>query len=325
MEKVLSQEEVDSLLDGIGEGKIETETDIPEPGDALRPYDFSRQNGTLQSRMPAIGMIEERLATFLRASLGGTTGSDVDVRVASSESAKFGEFCRSLPLPSSLNIFKMSPLRGFALLVLEGPLIFSFVDAFFGGKGVSAVKLEGRSFTNIENRIIDKIVRIVLRDLEKAWSDIHAVETTLIRTEMDTRFATIVTPSDQVIVSRFNIDLERASGLMTLCIPFSTVEAVRDKLKHRYQGEKMGADPRWRTHVMERVQALRVRLSCTLGQTRMTGRDLLQLKLGDVIALNQSVNEPVIVRVEDIPKFHGYPGTYNNKQAIKIKALFAKE
>ena len=324
MANVLSQDEVDSLLSGISEGKVETETAIPETDEGILEYDFRKQDGPLNVKMPTLDMINERLIGFLRTDLFAATRSVVDVNISSTESVKFGEFCRSLPLPTSLNIFKMEPLRGFSLLVMEGPLIFSFVDILFGGKGVSQVRLEGRSFTGIEARIIAKLVKIVLNDFERAWSDVHKIKTVFTRSEMDPQFAGIVTPSDTVIVIKVMMDLENASGAMTICIPHSTIEPITDKLRYRYQGESMEVDQRWRGYIEGRIRNLAVNMDCTLGTTRITGRELLEMKVGDVMLLDQKLSDPVIVSVEGTAKLKGYPGTYNNRNAVKIEETFNK-
>jgi flagellar motor switch protein FliM len=319
MGNILSQDEVDSLLSGISEGKVETETAIPEEDEGISKYDFRKQDGPVHLKMPTLDIINERFVGFLRTDLFAATRSVVDVNLSSTESVKFGEFCRSLPLPTSLNIFKLEPLRGFSLLVIEGPLIFSFVDAFFGGKGVSQVKLEGRSFTSIEARIIDKLVRIILDDFQRAWSDVYRIETVFTRSEMDPQFAGIVTPNDTVIVINLMMDLENASGAMTICIPHSTIEPIRDKLRSRYQGETLEVDQRWRKYIKGRIRELPINLACALGTSRITGRELLKMKVGDVMVLDQKVSDPVIVSVEGTAKLKGYPGTYHNRKAIRIE------
>lgn len=319
MENVLSQEEVDSLLEGISEGKVKTETDIAEGDEGLKVYDFSRQDGPLHIRMPALGIINERFIGFLRTSLSAATKSVIDINLSSTESVKFGEFCRSLPLPTSLNIFKMEPLRGLALLVLEGPLVFSFVDTLFGGKGESHVKLEGRAFTAVETMIIEKIVKVTLGDLQKAWSDVYRVRTVFTRSEMDPQFAAVVTPDETVVLINLTVELECASGGMTVCIPYSTIEPIREKLKYRFQGEELEVDQTWRRYIEKKIKELRVDLSATLGKTKITGRELLEMKVNDVIQLDQKTSHPATLNVEGIAKFSAYPGTCNNKKAIRIE------
>ncbi|MBC8393117.1 MAG: flagellar motor switch protein FliM [Deltaproteobacteria bacterium] len=325
MAKVLSQDEIDSLLDGISDGRVETETDIPEKIDDVEVYDFRLQTGPIHQRMPGLGIIYERLVGFLRTSLSMATHAGIDVNLASTESVKFSEFCRSLPLPASLNVFKIDPLRGFSMIVLEGPMVFSFVDSFFGGKGVSHVKLEGRGFTTIETKIIEKVVKIVLNDLQKAWSDIYPINPVFMRSEMDLQFATIVSPDDVVIVSKLMVDLENTSGSITVCIPHSTIEPIRDKLKSRFQGEKLELDKTWRSYIEKKIRKVAVNIDCTLGTAKISSRELLEMKINDVIPLDQKVSDSIVVSIEGIPKYKGYPGACSNKKAVKIDEKIIKE
>jgi len=321
MANILSQDEVDSLLDGISEGTVPTETDVPESGGEVKAYDFSLPAGPIHLRLPTLSIINERFIGLMRTSLPLTNRSIIDVNLSSTESVKFGEFCLSLPIPSSLNIFKMEPLRGFSLLVLEGPLVFSFVDSFFGGKGVSHVKLEGRGFTTIETKIVEKIVQVVLKDLEQAWSDIQKVKTTFSRSEMDPQFAGIVTPDDVVIVNKFNIALENESGTMTICTPYSSIEPLKGILQTKFQGEKVETDQAWRRYLEKQIGAMTVEVSCTMGRAQVNSREILQMKVDDVIPLDQKTGDAVVVNIEGLPKFKGYPGSCNNKKAVKINEI----
>ena len=318
MEKVLSQEEVDSLLNGIDEGKVETETDVPENAEGLQVYDFSTKSAPYHQRMPALGIINERFISFINSDLSDATGSGIDISVSEVDSVRYGEFCRSLPLPASLNIFKMKPLRGFAMLVLEGPLVFSFVDIFFGGKCSTHVKLEGRSFTAIEAKIIERIVKIVLQDYERAWSDVHDLEMEYSRTEVDPQFAGIAKPDDMIITTRFNVEIGNFSGSMSICVPYNTLETIKADLSQNYKTENVEVDSPWRKFIEKKLKDIELNLHCTLGMTTITGRELLGMQKDDVILLDQRVNEPVGIYVGDSPKLLGFPGSVNNKKAIRI-------
>jgi flagellar motor switch protein FliM len=325
MGNVLSQNEVDSLLEGISAGKVETETDAIEADDMPMAFDFTAQAGPVHLRLPALGIINERLVGYLRTSFSAVTRDGVDVTLLRMESVKFGEFCRGLPLPASLNVFKMNPLRGYALLEFDGQLVFAFVDTFFGGKGVSHVKLEGRGFTNIEMKIIHKIVKIVLADFQRAWADYHPVKMIYDRSEMDPQFASIVSPNDIVIAIRFKVDLSHASGNMALCIPFSTIESIRGKLKSSYKNNNFEADMRWRSYMEKKVLETAVSLGCMLGTAEIKTRDLQNLKVGDVIRLDQRIDQPVELCLEKVPKFKGYLGKHNNKRAIRIDLKISRD
>jgi flagellar motor switch protein FliM len=325
MGNVLSQDEVDSLLNGISDGKVKTETDTPERGKGLTVYDFTSQAVPSLASMPVLGTINERFVGSVKANLSAATRSVIDVTISSTESVTFDEFSRSIPLPSSLNIFKMAPLKGFGLLVMEGPLVFAFVDTFFGGKRGGQAKPEGKDFTPIEARIIEKVIGIMLGDLEYAWSDVHKIRMILARSETDPQFAAIAKPNDSVMVNKFTVDFGNTSGNMTICIPYSTIEPLREKLRQGLQNEKVEVDQRWRKHIQEKIKQLAINVRCTLGMTKITGKELLDIKVDDVIPLEQGVNDLITVSVEDIPKFKGFPGTRNSKQAIRISERVNKE
>jgi flagellar motor switch protein FliM len=318
MGNILSKDEVDSLLGGITEGKVETETDVSKESQAVEVYDFSMPAGPVHLRLPALGIINERLVGLLRTNLQVASRSVIDVNITSTETVKFSDFYLSLPMPSSLNIFSIEPLRGFSLIVLEGPMVFSFVDSLFGGKGVSHVKLEGRLFTKIETKIVEKIVKIILNDFKKAWSDVYEINAVFIRSEMDPQFVGIGTPDDLIIVNKFEVQLENGNGFITICIPYSSIKPIKEKLKNKFRSEKMVIDQSWKRYIQERIKETTVELSCTMGMAKINGGDLLSMKVDDVIMLDQKSGNSVIVNVESIPKFKGYPGACNKKKAVKI-------
>lgn len=318
MAKVLSQEEVDSLLNGIGDGKVETEKDVPEKSRGAERFDFNRKKGPVHLGMHALGMIHERFINMVNESLSTAAGSLIEVSIAEINSVKYGDFGKSLPLPASLNILKMEPLRGFAMLVLEGSLVFAFVDTIFGGKCVRRVKLEGKSFTAIEKKIIDKIVSVVLEDLQTAWSDVQDLRMVCARSEIDPQFAGIAKPNDMIIAVRFNVNVGNYSGGMTVCIPYAMIEPIRKKLRESYQSEKVEIDQAWRQHIENKITQLGIGLRCTLGAVRMTGRELLGMKTGDLILTDQKIGDTVNISVGDMPKFKGYLGSVNNKKAVRI-------
>jgi flagellar motor switch protein FliM len=325
MGNVLSQDEVDSLLTGIDEGKVETESDISKGGDSLDVYDFSSQTGPSHLRMSGLKVVNERLLSFLKPSISAVTGCSADINLESTDSVKFGEFCDALSLPASLNIFKMEPLRGLGLIILDDALVFSLVDTLFGGKGIGQVKPEGRGFTNIETKIIEKITKLILKDLEEAWSEIKRLKMVFMRSEMDPQFASIVTSNDMVIVNKFSVDLESASGTITLCTPLSTLEPLKECLKTGFQGDHVEIDQRWRQYIQKKIGELRVNLNCTLGTSTIQGRKLLALKRGDVIELDQKVSDSIVLKIEGIPKFKGYPGACNNMKAMRVTKRMDKE
>ena len=325
MANVLSQDEIDSLLGGIDQGSVETETDIPEKDGELEVYNFKAQSGPLN--MPTLQVLIERFIGSLQENLSSVTNSNVEVKMDSSVMLEFNEFCSSLPLPASLNVFKIDPFKGYAMLVIEGRMVFSFVESFFGGKGLRPAKLEGRAFTLIESKIIAKITRIILNDFQKAWIDTHVSSANMkySHSEIDPQFTQIAKPDDMVIAIKFNIVLANSSGAVSICIPCSTIESVKDKLKQKFSGANQEIDEQWKALMEKKIRKLKIDFNVVLGTTKIKTRELLDMQVGDVMVLDKKTKEPMVANVQGITKFKGYPGSYSNNKAIKISERLNKE
>jgi flagellar motor switch protein FliM len=277
MTKVLSQEEVDSLLKGIDDGKIAGPGEVAPESRDLPRYDFRKERGPVQQRLPGLGVIQERFTSLLSTSLSTVSGAQVDVTPAEIASVTLGEFFRSIPLPASLNLFKMEPLRGVSLLVVEGALVFAFVDLFLGGTGQRHVKLEGKSFTPIELRIIEKIVKVLLEGLEQAWSETHKLRMVFVRSEIDPQFAEIAKPDELMVTSRFALEIGKLTGHIITCTPFSSMESLRGRLRGGFRADALGVDETWKKTLEQKISQLKVGVSCTFGRSRITGRELLEM------------------------------------------------
>ncbi len=323
MANVLSQDEVDSLLGGIDEGSVVTETDVPDDSNEVIPYNFASESGPLN--LPTFQVINERLTGFLRDKLSAVTNKNVDVKLVSNELIRFNEFCRSLPLPASINVFKIDPLRGAALLVLEGRLVFSFLEFFFGGKGLNPWKLEGRAFTPIESRIIEKICQIILGELQKVWSDVHDVKMIFSHSEIDPQFTQITQPEDMVIATRLSVALPNTSGNLFFCIPYATIEPLKEKFKQKSGYEILEIDRAWQAALVQKIQKVSLDVSCVLGTACINAGELLELSVQDVIMLDQKTSDPVVIKIEDVPKFKGFPGAYKKNKAVRICENIQKE
>jgi flagellar motor switch protein FliM len=232
---------------------------------------------------------------------------------------KFGEFMRSLPVPTSLHIFKMDPMRGHAIIVLESKLVFNLVETFLGGTGAGEVKIEGRDFTAIEHQLTRKVVLLGLKDLEQAWKPVHDVTMVYQRTEINPQFASIVPPTDVVIVIKFEMEMEHAAGTITVCIPYSTVEPIRSKLYAGFQSDQLEVDHEWMRRFRAQLREAEVELTVELGRTFVNSGDLLNLKAGDVLTLNKDVGDYLVAMVEGVPKFKGRPGVYRGAKAFRVE------
>jgi flagellar motor switch protein FliM len=319
MSNVLSQEEVDSLLKGVTTGEVETETGNVMPEDNTIRYDFTRQDQIIHARMPTFEVVTGRFVRTFRASLSTMVRKDCDVEVASLDMIKFEEFQRTLPVPTSLHVFRMEPLMGQALIIFDTRLVFSLIECYFGGKGAKEVRVEGRDFTPIETTMIRKVVGVCLKDYAAAWDQVHKLRMTYTRSEINTQFAAIVLPSDLVIVIRFDVDMEGVGGVMTICIPYSTLEPIRHRLYAGFQTDQLSTDANWRRRVRERVQETIVDMVVELGVLGITAEGLMGLKVGDVIQLKKDVSDPLLAKIEGMAKFKGRIGVIKGNRAIKIE------
>jgi len=317
MSKILNQDEVDALLRGISGGEIETEEEIAADPSGIVTFDLANQDRIIRGRMPVLEIINDRFSRLCTSALANTMRKRVDVNPISIDMSKFGDFLRSLPVPTSINIFKIDPLRGNALLVVDTRLVFSLVENFFGGAG-SQPKIEGRDFTPIEQSIITKVVKIILANLEDAWRPVHEVSIELLRSEINPQFATIVPPSDVVVVISFEVELENALGSMVLALPYATIEPIRSKLYAAFQTERLEIDHAWISRFRDRLMETPVELNVTFGTTQMTGRQLVDLKVGDILLLDQDEDDMLEARIHGILKFLGHPGFVKGNKAFKV-------
>ena len=317
MSKILSQDEVDTLLRGLTGGELEAESEILEDDSGIVPFDLSNQDRIIRGRMPVLEIINDRFARLATNAMANAMRKRVDVNPISIDMSKFGDFMRSLPVPTSINIFKLDPLRGNAILVVDSRLVFALVENFFGGAG-SQPKVEGRDFTPIEQAIIAKVVRIALANLEDAWRPVHEVHVELIRSEINPQFAAIVPPSDVVVVVTFEVELENAIGSMIACLPYATIEPIRSKLYASFQSERLEVDHAWISRFKERLMETPVEMVVEFGKTQLSGRQLLSLKEGDIILLDTDVEDMLKVEVQGVKKFWGIPGTVKANKAFQV-------
>jgi len=326
MSEVLSQGEVDALLRGVGDGEVETETDeVPEEESGVVPYDLTSQEKIIRGRLPTLDIINQMFSRLFRNTFSMLMRKSVEVSTVSTDTIKFGDFLRSLAVPSSLHIFRMEPLRGHGLMVVESKLVFAVVDTFFGGSGTKEAKITGRDFSSIEIRMTKSVVLSALEDLEKAWRPVHAVTTNFVRSEVNPQFAAIVPPTDIVLVILFEIEMESISGTLTICLPYAAIEPVIPKLKAQFQSEELEVDQVWIRRLRTELLATEVELVAELGASTITPQDLMKFKVGDTLMLGNDVTDPLTLKVEQIPKFKGFPGVSRGNKAVQLTETIERE
>lgn len=325
MSQVLSQDEVDALLRGVSDGEIETEPEEVADESGVVPYDLTSQERIIRGRMPTLDIINQRFSRLFRNSLSSALRKVLDISAVSTDTVKFGEFIKSLPVPASLHIFRIAPLRGFALMVSESKLVFALVDSFFGGSGEAKMKIEGRDFTTIEQRIIKKVVLMMLEDMEKAWTPVHPVEMSFVRSEVNPQFAAIVPPTDVVVVILFEIEMDQFSGTITVCLPYSTIEPIIGKLKAGFQSDQLEVDIAWVKRLRERLAQAEVDVKVKLGETKISSRDFINMKEGTILSLGTDITDELSVIVGTVEKFKGYPGVVRGNKAVKISRVLERK
>jgi flagellar motor switch protein FliM len=268
--------------------------------------------------MPTLDIIYERFIRLYRMSLSNSLRKIASISIISTDLLKFGEFVNTLPIPSCMCIMRFESLRGPALLVFESKLSYALVDSYFGGTDRPFTKIEGKEFTRIELSIMRKVMELALKDLEEAWAPVHKTEITFSRTEVNPQFVGVVPPSEVVISTTFEIELENASGTIALVVPYSTIEPIKNKLSASFQTESDRVDREWIAQVEEHLKGALASVRVNLGSADITVGDLVNLKVGDVIPLTQDADGELELLVENVPKFKCFFGVSRGNRAVQV-------
>ena len=315
----LSQEEVDALLKG-----VTGEEDAPaaeENAEGVKTYELGRQERIVRGRMPTMELINERFARYLRIGLFNYMHRSTEISVGPIRVQKYSEFVRNLVVPTNLNLVQVKPLRGTGLVVFDPSLVFLVVDNMFGGDGRFHTRVEGRDFTPTEQRIIQGILGVVFTEYERAWKPVFEVKFDYVRSEMNTQFANIATPSEIVVAITFTIELSGNSAEMHLCLPYSMVEPIRDVLYSTMHSEQAASDKRWTNLLTQQLQQAEVEIVATLGDAQVTLRDIVNMKEGDVIPL--ILADKIKAAVDGIPVMDCRYGLRNGMYALRIEQFTA--
>jgi len=317
---LLSQDEIDALLHGVDGGDIKTENDRPPAPGEVNLYDFASQDRIVRGRMPTLEMINDRFIRHFRISLFNLLRRSADISVSGVQVLKFSEYVHSLYVPTNLNMIRIHPLRGRALLVLDPTLVFTAVDNFFGGSGQFYNKIEGREFTPTEMRIIRIILDLIFHDLKEAWAPVLPVEFQYLSSEVNPQFANIVSPTEVVLVSTIHVELDGGGGDLHITMPYSMIDPIRELLDAGIQGDQGSSDERWKTSFRSRLLEVGVELQSTLAEKTMTVSDVLKMKSGDVIPID--IPSQVFVTIDDIPAFKGRVGVSKSQYyAVQVEEV----
>lgn len=317
VDNFLSQEEVDALLKGVNGDSDESSK--AEDSTGVRPYNLATQERIVRGRMPTLEIINERFSRLLRIGLFNFLHRSAEVSIGPVRVSKYSEFIRNLVVPTNLNLIHMKPLRGTGLIVLDPNLVFLLVDNLFGGDGRFHTRVEGRDFTQTEQRIIQRILSIIFETYAKSWEPVYPVEFEYIRSEMNTQFANIATPNEVVVATTFTIELGPVSGDLHFCVPYSMIEPIRDLLTSSMQGETLEMDKRWIRLMTQQIQTAEVEILANMGTANVTLGDILNMKVGDIISIN--VPENITAEVDNVPVMECSYGKLNGQYALRVEKL----
>jgi flagellar motor switch protein FliM len=313
---VLSQEEVDALLQGIG-GDDAPPSEEAGDDSAVRSYDLASQERIVRGRMPAMEIIGERFARNLRVGLFNLIRKSPEISIGAIKVHKYNAFLRQLVMPTNLNIISLQPLRGSGLVVCEPSLVFAVIDALFGGAGKFHTRIEGRDFSATEQRVILRLVEVILAEYVKAWQGIYPLACEYQRSEMQPQFATIATPSEIVVSTSFTLEIGESSGAVHICLPYAALEPIRDALHSTLQGDSGDPDRRWLDLLTHQIQDAQVELVADLATAPATVEQLLALQPGDFIELD--LEQIIQAKVDGVPVFSCQYGTSNGHYSIRIE------
>jgi len=308
-EEVLKKEEIDAL---IGDEKGEESEDKSTP----KSFDFTAQDKIVRGRMPTLEMIGDRFIRNFKLSLYHMMRKTAEITSHPIKIVKFSEYVNTFGKPTSFNIVQVEPLRGNALFVMDGQLVFSLVESFFGGDGKVQKELEEREFTPAEFRISKKFLDIIFEDLTDAWDPIYPVKFEFINAEMNPGLAKIVSPNELVIVTSFNIELDTGAGEFHVALPYSMIEPIRETLDAGVQSDLDKGDERWVEAIKAQVVNAQVSLSCIMQEVKVSLNDIVKLNKGDIIPIEMP--EKTKLMAENVPVFEAKFGVHDGKYAVQI-------
>jgi flagellar motor switch protein FliM len=330
MNKLLSQDEVDSLLKGLDAGDIDNISDFsPDISENVKvdSFDWALAGLNVRGNMPLLEVVNSKFSQKLRTTLSNSLRKMLDITPDPIETIKYSDFQKSLPVPTSMHLFKMEPLRGIGIIVVESRLVFSLVEAYFGGKGIGATKIEGREFTVIENRIIEKVVHMALNNLAEAWEDLHPLKTEFLRSESNPLVVNVIPGEELMISTKYEVELTKVLGNIIICFPYASYQPIRHKLAgdYREEAETTQLDRTWIEGLEYQLRGTEVTMNIDLGKTQLSVGDFLNLREGDILILDKHYKQPLIGRVEDVKLFEGFAGRYKNNKVFKVERPYVEQ
>lgn len=304
MVKILNQKEVDELLEAVNAGRYDFKNkrvksmrkeklEKLENGKTVVDYDLTSQDRIIRGRLPMLEVVYEKLMRTFRVSLSNKLRAFSSMNLASTDFMKFGEFINTLPIPTPMTIVRSESLHGPFLIVTESKLVYALIDKLFGGGDRPYTKIDGKEFSKIELATLRDIEEILVKDFAQAWEGIHTLAPKIVRTEVNPQFVGICPPTDVVIASTFDVELENANGTFTVVFPYNTLEPIKNKLSSGFQIDDGRTREKFKDLIAEEIMQAKLDLTVLLGNASISIAQLRSLKVGDELILYQDSNKPV--------------------------------
>lgn len=325
MADVMSQEEIDRLLNQISSGEFDVDEMKNQPEKQVKNYDFARPAKFSKEHLRTLEIIFEHYGRLLSTELPAYLRKNVQVDVMNSEVVIYSEFSNALSNPVLLGVVNFSPLKGNIIIELGANLGFAIIDRLLGGVGNSLER--NREFSEIELSILERIFSICVNILREPWKSVVNLNPRLERIETNSQFAQIISPSETIAIVTISIKIGDVSGLMNICLPFTCMEPVMDKLNTKYWFSTMQEkdDQSYQDAIESLISKAQVPVKAILGKSTISVADFANLQLGDVIKLKRDVDDELEIYVGDIKKFTALPGSYNDNYAVRITEIIREE
>ena len=325
MGEVLSQSEIDNLLKQLNSGELDVEEMKNTEEKTVKDYDFARPAKFSKEHLRTLEIIFEHYGRLLSTNLPAYLRMPVQVEVKTSEAVIYSEFSNALSNPVLLGVVDFEPLDGNIVLEIASNLGFVIIDRLLGGAGKPLSK--GRDFSEIELSIIERIFNICVNLLREPWQNVLSIVPRMERIETNSQFAQIISPSEMIAIVTISIKLGDTEGLMNVCLPYSVLEPVMDKLNTKYWFSNMQEkDTNTYEDAIETViDKAMIPVKAVLGTSKISVSDFVNLQIGDIIRIDKKVDQELEVFVGNIKKFKALPGYYEDKYAVRVTEVIRKE
>ncbi len=325
MGDILSQKEIDELMNAISSGEINADDMKEDAGKQVRDYDFKRPAKFSKEHLRTLEIIFEHYGRLLSTNLPVYLRKNIQVSVVNSEALTFSEFTNALANPVLLGIVNFAPLNGNIMLELASNLGYAIIDRMLGGQGLPLEK--SREFSEIELTIIQKIIVVCVRLFREPWRNVIEISPVLERLETNPQFAQIIAPTDMISIVTLNIRIGEVEGLMNICLPYFTLESIMDRLNTRYWYSNMQdkSDEQFGDQIESVIKRVDVPVKAVLGQSSISVSDFVNLQIGDIIRLDTKIDDELEIYVGNIHKFTALPGSSKENYAVRITSVIREE